>query len=56
MDKDYVDSRAVNDEVIKLNQISLQKYNLDLDPHSCKNYSARLGAQNWNYIWCKTTK
>ena len=56
MDKDYVDSRAVNDEVIKLNQISLQKYNLNLDTHSCKNYSARLGTQNWNYIWCKATK
>jgi len=56
MDKDYVDLNTANAEVIKLNQNSLYKFNLNLDTHSCKNYSARLGTQNWNYKWCKATK
>ena len=52
LDKDTVDLNDANRLIISKNKDEFLIHKYKLDENSCKVYPARIGSQNWRYIWC----
>jgi len=52
-DKDRTNQADENNKLIEFNNQKLEKFNFTLNKSSCKAFPARLGMQNWSYIWCE---
>jgi hypothetical protein len=54
-DKDYIDLDLANQSIIHKNKDELLRFGYTINEKSCRVYPARIGAQNWRYIWCSVT-
>jgi hypothetical protein len=52
-DKDRTNQADENNKLIEFNNQKLEKFNFTLNKSSCKAFPARLGKQNWSYVWCE---
>jgi len=55
-DSDFVDINKANKSIINTKNDFLSRYGYKLVKSSCQPYKARLGNQNWSYIWCEVSE